>query len=1588
MDHNPSSKVEFHRITVGRRILRLFFGIIFLAFIVIGLVLVLIQLPIVQREGVSMLTNFIESRTGSKASISGFYLTWRGELLLEEVYLEDLNGDTLLVADQVGTRILRDFQGLIQGRLALTDLYIGGASFHLKTYADGTNNINLLLKKLFPPKAKQKRKPFELDINYLRLNNFEFSDQNYTSGKRLTIQSGKAFIQVKCISFDPLDFEFGKVRAEYPIVNIEQLPITEETRQVESVKKSVRRKKVPYNFRFDELVLDKAKFILESGRLASGLGNTIQGIDFNNLNLDDVNINIQQFTFDQDHLYQGQIVGIQLKEKSGFQLDQLSSSSFNISSSGASFAGLSIQTPHSLIGDSLLFNYQTYADFLDFNNKVLMEGYFRQSHIQVRDLLYFAPGLRKSAIINQNESLDISINGFIGSRINNLKGKDLEIRAADKIKFKGDFSSRNLAVKGEQSLNLKLDELSTSVSTLKQLIPGLKLPASFSKLGKLKFSGRFDGFLVDFVSYGTLHTALGIAKMDMRMNVKGGVNKAEYSGNLGLKQFDLATWTGNPKFGTVTFHSIVRNGKGLTLKNLNAELEATIDSIDYQDYVYRNLKINGKLTKDRFNGQFDIRDEAVDFFFEGFVHYGDSLPLFDFRSIINKLDLHKLNFVDKPLVLSGILDFNLQGKNLNGLTGTARAMKVLLLTASQTTAKADSVIVRLTQPSAFQRTVNIDSDLANLEMEGDFQLLEIPQIFFSRMGIHFPELANRFRIPIIPSDSLESKSLRFAVVDRNLDEFIRNFSNRIPFLDGATGSGNIDLVSDKTIADFVIPQLRLKDYQLRGLSLAMKADGVKTKVEVSMDTLEAGSQIVQKISVVSDRVVDQYAVKLNVNDVYPYGTNITGKVGIDSSGYHISMVNDSLVFTNQSWSVAPENIVTIDSGFLALQNFVFTSKGRLVEVKDIQNKGLILHLKKLDMEVVNDYLNYDKIKFGGDLNVDLMVRDVFKVNNFAVMVQSDDFLMNGDHFGELYIMAAMPTIKSPMELDLELNQLGERIKLEGKWFHDDFSKDGGSFDIAFTARQFPLSIGEYFLNGAIVNTNGSFDADLKLTGPLKKPDIDGSIDVDNLETVIDYLGVKYAVPEGRINVNSTLFDATGITLYDIQNNTATVQGGIAHDNFKNWRLDCLIQSDLFMALNTPKQNNLYYGTGIGKLDVRFTGPLTASNIYVKAVTAKGSNLSIPVSESSSPVQQQFVEFYERRNLASNDERSSKGIKGLQLEMDIEMTEDALVQIIFDERSGDILRGYGRGNIRLDIPRSGSLKMYGSYVIDRGDYLFTFQNLVNKSFAVERGGTIQWSGDPFDAQINIKTIYVIPSAPVNNLIADYLENGSPGLEQTARSPTEVHLLMNLTGKLLQPDIAFDFAFPRLFGEVRSLVESEMQNLRRDPNKLNWQVFGLLVANNFLPPNLSRQQGTEYVATINTVSEMVSNQFSRYLTALMTELVSDVGVISDIGLNVNYNFYQSQSITQIDEAFKDSEFHIRQRINFYDDRLSLAVEGSVINTRGIESSGAILIGGDFRVEYALTPDRQLKLRVYQRSEPTILGNSRYKVGAGITFRKEFE
>ncbi|MDV7400239.1 hypothetical protein RZS08_52985, partial [Arthrospira platensis SPKY1] len=95
--------------------------------------------------------------------------------------------------------------------------------------------------------------------------------------------------------------------------------------------------------------------------------------------------------------------------------------------------------------------------------------------------------------------------------------------------LEGSFSTRDLTVRNSEVLNLGLTRLSTSMPTLRQLLPGFAPPANFDRLGRLNFSGRFDGYFSSFVAFGALNTALGRATMDMQMNFQRGRERARYS---------------------------------------------------------------------------------------------------------------------------------------------------------------------------------------------------------------------------------------------------------------------------------------------------------------------------------------------------------------------------------------------------------------------------------------------------------------------------------------------------------------------------------------------------------------------------------------------------------------------------------------------------------------------------------------------------------------------------------------------------------------------------------------------------------------------------------------------------------------------------------------------------------------------------------------------------------------------------------------------------------------------------------------------------------------------------------------------------
>jgi hypothetical protein len=83
------------------------------------------------------------------------------------------------------------------------------------------------------------------------------------------------------------------------------------------------------------------------------------------------------------------------------------------------------------------------------------------------------------------------------------------------------------------------------------------------------------------------------------------------------------------------------------------------------------------------------------------------------------------------------------------------------------------------------------------------------------------------------------------------------------------------------------------------------------------------------------------------------------------------------------------------------------------------------------------------------------------------------------------------------------------------------------------------------------------------------------------------------------------------------------------------------------------------------------------------------------------------------------------ITGITFDLNLNVTPDAYCEIIFDIKSGDIIRGRGNGRVKLQLDTKGEFNMFGPVTFTEGGYNFTLYDIINKEFTIEPGSSITW-----------------------------------------------------------------------------------------------------------------------------------------------------------------------------------------------------------------------------------------------------------------------
>jgi hypothetical protein len=1602
---SPKNKKEGRLYKLGRWTVRL----IFTLFVVFLLLSLLLQVPAVQNRVARYATAELSEYLGATVSISKLDIALFNKVVLEDFYVQDPECDTLFYSKTLAAGINPNIFTLLGSGLEINELWLKGAELNVnRPQGAARSNLQWLLDQFASKKKKKNKKPFLVSVRRINIEQVQYSMADDVKGSYLSARIPKGLIRISEMNLPAKILRIEQCVLHQPLISIESRPEIPLIQALPTAmgRKSTQTDTLSWTLEVQDFDLSEGAFFSHNYRKAPTKTTPDNAVDFKHLDLTGINVRFNNVLLERDTLH-GVAEHISASASGGFVLEQLAVRDVMMTPKSIVLHGLEIITPQSRIGDTLAFSFENYAAFEDFTSSVGMDARFHQASVAVQDIMAFAPTLERNDFFQNNRNEKIKIDGRIRGTVNDLSGRNLEIELAKGATLKGRLDLKDITLPGQGYFGLSLQDTRTSMAVLQQIIPRFNLPANFNRLGRIQFQGDINGFVgTGFTIYGDLRSDLGAANLDMTLNPNGGKEKATYSGNLQLRDFDLGAWTGDPNLGKVSLDAGVQEGRSLVAAKASAKLTAELRSFYYKKYEYKNASLSGSLNRNFFNGDFAIQDDNVDFTFNGKLDFSKKIPEFNFKADLRHLDLKSLNLSDKDLIIACKVNLDGRSNKLADIEGTGHIENLHITLDQDETFSVNRIDFesRLTGPDT--KIMRVLSEVVEAKVEGRFEVDKLAALFTGHLLRNHPGFARRLGMKA-PKRAPAPARFSFEVNVKDSKGFNHLLSPQLAALRDVRVAGGYDDATDSLVIDAYMPVFEMGDLKLDGPFFSWNAKGGMAELGAGMDVLAIKSKPFLGTPLVFQGFLRSDSLNFGLTYASK-GTKVLDNLQLngilaaaDSNAFTLHFDQSNLTLMNRLWLINQDNSLWFSKDSVKVNNLVLTHDTHRIGIESAGKKGLRLALIDFNFDLIEKVWDYEPLNFSGPFNVFVKVEDVVKMQGLSLTLISPELRINDDDWGILRLDASAPDLKSRINGIYSIETDNSQIwgsgfynlqDIKGRSISRSFEENRKKyFQVTSFLSGVPLRTVEYFLPGVITGTQGTVNGEVTFNGIAGNPRLEGNLTINDGKFTIDFLKTTYNFRQAIVQMNDNwLFDASGVRVYDKYGHSAQITGGIRHSRLKDLRIDATINTPRLLAIDTKKgDSKQFYGQAIGRGYARFSGPLDRIDAYINGHVNDSTRLVIPISSDREAQAIQYVNFVNRKSEEEAEARPARPAtpKGMNVEMELTIGSEAVMQLIIDEQAGDVVEGKGRGNIRISLPRNADFQMFGEYLIEEGDYLFTLYNVVNKKFQVQRGGSIRWSGDPYKAIIRLDAEYKGINTSVAGFIADFLAGASTQVKTEAAKSTQVNLILHLAGELFKPQINFDLEFPLLTGELKNYADSKLRILQQDPNELNRQAFGLIVAGQFLPDDLSVQAND---AIFNTVSELLSNQLSLLLTDLFSEMIADGRVLSGIDFDVAYSQYRPGD--DVNRPGRGEEFEVRLRQNYFNDRLSVVVGGNY-DTGGSNlaatpgaNSGAFL-GNDVVIEYAISADRSLTLKVYQRLQPDI-GGRRFKVGAGLSFRKEYD
>ncbi len=1160
---------------------------------------------------------------------------------------------------------------------------------------------------------------------------------------------------------------------------------------------------------------------------------------------------------------------------------------------------------------------------------------------------------------------DVDISGRVYGTLNDIKGKDVSIKTATNTSATLDFYVNDIEDIENMYLFLDLKKLETTFSDISKFtfplssgIKPIQFPDSFYKAGLFRFKGNFSGFLSDFVTFGTLTSKMGMVKTDV--SVVPEANKSfHFNGKVSTKEFKIGQFLNVEKLGNITFNGEADGSYKMSNKQIEGLFKGDISKIEANGYVYQNIQLDGIYVDKMFDGMVNMNDSNLQFTFLGRMDLKAKSPAFDFNLNVDKILPAKLNLIHN--FPNSEVAFNMKakftGNKIDNLKGVILMEDGYYKNRFGDFSLKGLQLISVAKAEASELT--FISDYFDVQINGDYQFQNL--LYDLKKNINHFIPAFRFETP----KNIAPNNFDFKIDIKDLDPitsvFIPDLQLKAPFF----LYGKMDANKSGFQLEGSVPAVRYKNVTLKNIFIVNKpaSEHYSSKFKIGEITLKNG------FSIYNMAIESQFAGNVLTNLVEWDSDKVTKNTSSIKSTSLFS-ARDPAAFPIIKTKFSPADIYLsdtlwhygaftsiIDTSTIVLNGFRLENKVQSIAMSGTVSKDssstLGISVENVDLA---RFLGVKNKTLRGNANGAINVSDVYRTPIISVNMGIDGFQFENHLIGDVSLLSRWNPVKQLVDAQLGITK-DNRESLMATGFYHPKSKD---IDFVVSVDSMPIILLETAIKDQLSGFKGTATGKVKFGGNLDKFTMDGAVKVDNGGLKIDYTQTEYSLEDSvYFKTDTILFQR--ITIRDKFNNTGRLNGILVHDNFKNMLYDFTVSSTKIMALNTSlRSTDVFFGDIFANCQIKIFGRGPSLSITGSGTTLPGTSVNILMEYESDMQQYDFLEFVQSDERAPQDLFLPDAPKGnFNMSLTVEATPQAKVQLIYNSQIGDIIKAQGEGILLFEMNNDGDIFLSGNYSVTSGDYLFTLQNLINKRFTIAPGGSIIWSGNPYNANIDLSAIYKLKAS-----LSDLLAGNSPNTDNLyQRIPVEC--VINLTDELINPTIGFEVRFP----DENEGTRNELQQYFNTEEEKNKQILSLIVLGKFYTPEYMRGQYESQNSNMfgATASELFSNQLSNWLSQINNNI--DFGV----------KYRPGNSIT-------NDELELALSTQIFNDRVTL--DGNIGNNVNPESSNGSQIVGDFDIRVKLVPSGKIQFKAYNHSNNNLIYETApYTQGVGLTFKEEY-